>query len=139
MAEFQTDTDVDLPPEEVWDLVVDDEERAGWFGGETELDPVEGGDALFTEFDGTRRRGLVEEVVPDRRLAWTWWPEDSPDQASRVVIELAPLGPGTRVTVTETAATGSFGRPPAVRDAISGLELQAMLRSAAPVPVAGGR
>ncbi len=111
------DVDVAIEPDEVWELLVDDDERAGWFGGPTELEPVPGGGGTFTDPDGTRRRATVEEVEPGRRLAWRWWPEDGdPDEgASRVAVELTPLPGGTRIAVTEVplapVARARWSRP----------------------------
>jgi len=94
--------EVELAPEEVWELLVDDEERAGWFGGDTHLDVEPGGDGEFTDPDGTRRRAVVGDVEPGRRLSWTWWPDGDPDGASEVRIDLQPTPAGTRVAVTES-------------------------------------
>ena len=125
--------EVELPPAEVWELLVDDDERAGWFGGPTTLEPVPGGAGLFTDPDGTRRRGRVEEVTPERRLAWTWWPEDGDGSAaSRVEVDLRPVPGGTRVSVTEApmvpTASASVRRPDAALPLLA-LEATCLLRS----------
>lgn len=99
--EIHRSIEVEAPPAEVWELLVDDEERAGWFGGDTTLTPTPGGDADFTEPDGTRRRGTVEEVDPDRRLSWVWWPDGDEDGASRVRVDLTPTPSGTRISIVE--------------------------------------
>ncbi len=105
--------DVEAAPDDVWRLIVDDDERARWFGGPTTLEPRPGGSGSFVEPDGTRRSARVDEVVPGRRLSWTWAPADRDDPAggatdeddgaaSRVEIDLSPCHGGTRITVTET-------------------------------------
>lgn len=94
--------EVAATPDEVWELLVDDVERGGWFGGDTELDAVRGGRGWFTDPDGTRRAAVVEEASPGRRLAWTWWPDEESGDRSRVDIDLAPTPDGARVSVTET-------------------------------------
>lgn len=140
--------EIEADPDDVWELLVDDDERAAWFGGPTTLDPVPGGAGIFTEPDGTRRQAVVEESEPGRRLSWTWWPESGDDGPSRVDIDLAPVEPsrpgaptiGTRVTVVERpaavlAAQATVRRSTATVD-LAGLELQAMLRHRAPVPTA---
>ena len=98
--------EVEATPDEVWELLVDDDERGGWFGGETALDAVPGGSGWFTDPDGTRRAAVVEESTPGRRLAWTWWPDDDSGDGSgdcsRVDIDLTPTPGGTHISVTET-------------------------------------
>ena len=127
--------DVDLPPDQVWELLVDDDERADWFGGPTTLDATPGGEGTFTDPDGTRRRAVVEETAPGRRLAWTWWPEADDDGCiSRVEIDLRPAPGGTRVSVTEaplvptarasSRATASAGHLPLLE-----LEITCLLRA----------
>ena len=86
--------------EEAWDLLTD----AGWLGAQVELHPVEGAPGTVVDHDGTRRHLVVEQVAEGERLAWRWWTDDDRD-VSRVEITLAPVEDGTRVTVTEAAAT----------------------------------
>jgi len=122
--------DVDLSASEVWELLVDDEERAAWFGGPTELDAVPGGDAEFTDPDGTRRRAVVDEVAPGRLLSWTWWPEDGDGAMSQVTIELRPLPGGTQVEVTEVpVARASVSSASATHVPVLELELRCLLRT----------
>lgn len=134
---IRREIEVRNPPEEVWEVLVDDDERSAWFGGRTVLDPSPGGRGWFEETDGSRREASVEQADPGRRLAWTWWPEpgtdDDPDArgASRVQIDLTPVPGGTRIAVTETALT-----PVARASALTGargpfldLELGLMLRN----------
>lgn len=97
--------EVEAPIDDVWDVVIDDDERAGWFGGPTELTPVEGTEATFTEPDGTRRSARIESVVPGRHLGWTWWDDgDDGAAASRVTIDLTPSPAGTRIDILEAPA-----------------------------------
>lgn len=93
--------EVDAEPSEAWAVIVDDDERAQWFGGPTELTPTEGSDAVFTQNDGGRRRATIDAAVPDRHLSWTWR-DDEGNAAGRVAIELTPAPSGTRIDVTET-------------------------------------
>lgn len=96
--------DVDAEPADVWNVVVDDSERAAWFGGPTELTPTEGSDATFTEADGTRRNATVDAVIPERHLAWTWR-DGQNNECGRVTIDLTPAVSGTRIDVIETPPT----------------------------------
>lgn len=136
MAEQVTRTiEIDLAPEEVWGMLVDDEERSAWFGGDTRLEPVPGGEGHFTDPDGTTRRAVVDDVEPGRRLSWTWWPEDGSDVASRVRIDLDPVPVGTRVVVIEApvapSVQASTARP--ARVPVVELEHRCLLRAAAVV------
>lgn len=95
---------VTLPTDadEAWDLVTRPDDLAGWLGAEVELDPTPGGAGTVTDHDGTRRRLVVDEVEPGRRIAWRWWSDDEGDGAgSRVEITVAPAGGGALVTVVE--------------------------------------
>jgi uncharacterized protein YndB with AHSA1/START domain len=102
--------ELDAPPEEVWPLLADDDERATWLGdGELDLSP--GGHGHVDEPDGSRREVRVAEVEPERRLRFDWWTTD--DDRSRVEIVLVPTGAGTRFVVTETRC--SLGHSPTLR------------------------
>ena len=59
------------------------------------------------EPDGAVRRARVDEVLPARRLALCWWPEDGSGPASTVELDLEETPTGTRVVVTETVASAS--------------------------------
>lgn len=139
-AGIRREIEVANPPEEVWEVLVDDDERGAWLGGRTTMDPSPGGTGWFEDDDGSRRSMRVEEADPGRRLTWTWSPEPtdddgSHDRASRVEIDLTPLRKGTRVSVTETPLT-----PLAQASALTGpggavvdLELRMLLRTTATV------
>lgn len=92
--------ELDADADEVWRLLTDDEERAAWFGGDTDLDVRPGGRGHVTEPDGRRRAVEVGPVEPGRRLGWTWWPEDG-GPASDVEFVIEPIGRRARLTVTE--------------------------------------
>lgn len=57
--------------------------------------------------------GSFEEVVPGRRIAFTWgWEAPGhpvPPGSSRVEIELIPEGHGTRLRLTHTVGAAGFG------------------------------
>lgn len=86
-------------PGEVWSALTEAERLEEWFASDVELDPVPGGEGIFRWGDGEERQAVVEEVDPERRLAFTW-------EESRVVIELEPAEDGTRLVVTETLGSG---------------------------------
>ena len=123
-------------PGDTWELLVDDDERAAWFGGDTTLDPTPGGAGHFTDPDGTRRTAVVESVEPERRLSWTWWEDDDPTAPSRVDVALTPTPSGTRIDVVEsplvpTASASALTRP---AGSLLDLEFRAILRTHALAP-----
>ena len=94
--------DLDATAEDVWRALTDPALLADWLDGDVELDVRPGGGGTITEPDGVVLRAMVEEVVPTRRLALRWWPEDGGGPASTVRLDLEPTGDGTRLVVTET-------------------------------------
>jgi uncharacterized protein YndB with AHSA1/START domain len=94
--------DLDAPAEVVWSALTDDGAISAWFGGDVTLDPVPGGEGRFDGGDGDVRRARVDEVEPNRRLSWRWWPEgDDEGPITAVTFELVEVAAGTRVVVTE--------------------------------------
>ena len=107
--EVQREIVVPAPVEEVWSALTEADKLEEWFANDVELDLEPGGLGTFRWDDGEERHVVVEEVVPERRFAFTW-------DESHVEIELAEVDAGTRVLVRETAGAG-WG---------SALELQAL-------------
>jgi uncharacterized protein YndB with AHSA1/START domain len=108
LAETTTTTELDATPDEVWDALTDTDGAAAWLGEGTVLEPLEGGSIDTPDPEsGVARTGRVDEALPGRRLAFTWWPSDpdSPVPASTVTIELLPIGTSTRLVVTERPLT----------------------------------
>lgn len=106
MAEVSITRSVELDAEvdEVWEAITSAEQLSGWLEGEVDVDVRPGGDGVLVEVDGAVRRMRVEEVVPARRLALQWWPEDGSSPASTVEFDLEPIPGGTHLVVTETLA-----------------------------------
>ena len=44
--------------------------------------------------------GIYEEVVPNRRLVYSWAWESTPERQSRVTVELHPAGDSTELVIT---------------------------------------
>ena len=93
---------LEASPAEVWEAITDERLLAEWLAEEAELDPIEGGDAVFRFEDGEERRGTVLSVEEERSLAFTWARPDEPETYVRLTLEPA-LG-GTRLGVVERAA-----------------------------------
>jgi uncharacterized protein YndB with AHSA1/START domain len=101
---------LDASVDEVWRLLTDADELAGWLG---DVD----GDRI-TEVDGTVRHVVFDEVVEGRRVGFTWWQEDG--DISEVVFTVDETDEGTRVTVEERAVLAG-GRACQLEDAVCGM------------------
>ena len=98
-----------VPPEKVWQAWTDPQALKKWWGpgpdqpvSAAELDVRVGGRfrIVFGGADGTAHEcaGVYKEVVPNRRLVFTWsWPRTTPERVSLVTIEFKRLPDGTRL------------------------------------------
>ena len=116
------DVELEADLEAVWRALTTDAGLADWLGAGSTIGQAPG-DALWVNdiVTGEHKRGVLDEVTPQRRLGYTWWPETAPDQATRVAISLEPLPGGTRVTVVESRpfaapAVASVARAQAATD-----------------------
>lgn len=101
-----------VAPEKLWRAWTDPQALSRWFGpgGDqpvalAELDVRVGGRfrVLFGGADGKEHevQGVYQEVVPNRRLVFTWvWPRTTPERESRVTIEFRKAGRGTEFVFT---------------------------------------
>ena len=92
---------IEARPETVFRLLTDPHEYVRWKGKLAQLEPRAGGDFRvdFPEDKGTVRGEFVE-VVPNRRVVFTWGWQDNrivPPGSSNVEIDLEPDGNGTRL------------------------------------------
>jgi uncharacterized protein YndB with AHSA1/START domain len=83
-----------VAPERAWELLTDPAELEGWLADEVVLDPEPGGEVCAEWEGGERLEGVVEEVDPERRLAFRWGD-------SRVEWTLDAVAGGTRLRVVE--------------------------------------
>lgn len=104
-------------PGRVWESLTDPGKLSSWFGGVMDWRPVAGAPLSFRGDDGERREGRVEEVRPERRLRFVWWPAESDpaEEASEVTYLLEPSEDSTRLTVQEKVVASSG--PPIVASA----------------------
>lgn len=98
-----------VPPERVWRAWTDPQALKRWFGpgGEdpvslAHLDVRVGGrfHIVFGGPDGKAHdvQGVYKEVVPNRKLVFTWtWPNSTPERESVITIELRAAGRGTEL------------------------------------------
>ena len=93
----------------VWDLVSTADGLRRWMAVEAEVELVRGGRITWRHDNGWVVAGEVVEVVPTRRLVFTYgWAEGGfpvPVGSSVVTIELEPEGPGTLVRVRHEGLT----------------------------------
>ena len=92
------------PPEAVFKFLIDAQLMTHWLDSFQQLDPQPGGIFQVEVSPGNIARGEYTEVVPFRRVAFTWgWNSLRPDLAalrpgtSLVEIELEPQDDGTRL------------------------------------------
>lgn len=93
---------IGAPPRMVFEFLVDAQLMAQWIGSFQQIDPQPGGIFQVEVSPGNLARGQYTEVVPFRRVAFTWgWSSKDPVLAalrpgtSLVEIELEPKDGGT--------------------------------------------
>jgi uncharacterized protein YndB with AHSA1/START domain len=93
---------IDAPPRTVFEFLVDAQLMTQWIGSFAQIDPQPGGIFQVEVSPGNIARGQYTEVVPLRRVAFTWgWSSQDPVLAalrpgtSLVEIELEPKDGGT--------------------------------------------
>ncbi|TAK44771.1 MAG: SRPBCC domain-containing protein [Betaproteobacteria bacterium] len=98
-----------VAPETVWRAWTDPQALKRWFGpggndpvSQVELDLRAGGRyrIVFGGADGAAHevQGVYREVVPNRRLVFTWvWPRTTPERESLVTIEFRQVARGTEL------------------------------------------
>jgi uncharacterized protein YndB with AHSA1/START domain len=111
-ARITRSVELDASADDVWRALTQPELLGDWLDSVVQLDVRPGGEGTIVDPDGGVRRARVDEVMPSRRLALRWWPEDGGGPESTVELELEQTDHGTRVVVTETlveatAATAS--------------------------------
>jgi uncharacterized protein YndB with AHSA1/START domain len=101
---IERDVFIAARPETVFNFLIDAQLMTHWLGSFQQLDPRPGGIFQVEVSPGNIARGEYIEVVPFRRVAFTWgWNSLRPDLAalrpgtSLVEIELEPQGGGTRL------------------------------------------
>jgi uncharacterized protein YndB with AHSA1/START domain len=100
----QREVRIDAPPSAVFGFLIQPEKMVRWMGVQASLDPRPGG-VYRVDLNGYERvSGEVLEVVPDRKLVFTWGWENGilpvPPGTSTVEIVLEPDGGGTLLRLT---------------------------------------
>lgn len=104
---------VTLPadPDRVWAHLTEGDLVADWMGGDVEIELRPGGSITMAPDDKPKVWGTVEEIVPGRRIQWSWRTDDG--MPTQVEIDLEPSEDGTALTVRETLLPWTItGLPP---------------------------
>jgi len=98
------------PAEKVYQAWTQPEQMIRWWGPISEVRPkaatdVRVGGKFRVSFKGTAGEhhevsGVYREVVPDRKLVFSWAWHTTPERESLVTIDLRPDGDGTMLTLT---------------------------------------
>lgn len=99
----QVERHIEAPPATVYRYLTESEKWARWQGVAATLDAEPGGIFRMEMGTGQTARGEFVELVPDRRVVFTWGWIDQPDivpGSTIVEIDLEPAGEGTLVRLT---------------------------------------
>jgi uncharacterized protein YndB with AHSA1/START domain len=91
------------PPSVVYGYLTESAKWQQWQGAAADHDPVAGGTFSMLMGNGMNARGQFVELVPGRRVVFTWgWVGHAglPPGSSTVEIELRPDGDGTLLVLT---------------------------------------
>jgi uncharacterized protein YndB with AHSA1/START domain len=104
---------IDAPPSVVFEFLTDPAKMVRWMGTEAVLEPWPGGRYSVNVNGYERASGKVLEIVPERRLVFSWgWeggPLPLPPGQSTVEISLEPDGDGTRLRLTHRNLPSDLG------------------------------
>ncbi len=100
---------IKAPPAKVWAAITQPEQMLQWWGPDAgptlkaEADVRPGGrfSVVFRLLNGTEHNptGIYQEVIPEKKLVFTWeWP-GAPERESLVTFLLKPLNGGTELTL----------------------------------------
>ncbi len=100
-------------PATVFRFLSDPDRFRQWMGDATLGTAV--GEPLTVRYpDGGSAIGTIEEIVPDKRLVFSWGYSDPaknlPPNTSRVAIDLAPIPSGTLITLRHSGLTREMAR-----------------------------
>lgn len=101
---------IDAPADLVYELFTDVDQLVRWMAPEAELDPRPGGAIRWTHANGDSCSGRFVELVPARRIVFTYgW--ERPDVQVRpgsttVEITLAPRGSATELRLVHRGLAG---------------------------------
>jgi len=106
---------IDAPPARVYALLTDAALLVQWLAPIAMADPVVGGEVAWTHENGDQVRGEYLELVPDRRVVFTFgWDRadvEVPPGSTVVEIDLRPRGGGTQLHLVHRGLPGPMVGP----------------------------
>lgn len=105
MREITLTRNIEATPDRVYEFFTSSEKWTLWQGKKTTIEPRVGGRYEMVAPNNGVARGEVVELIPDRRIVFTWGWEGHPDVppgSSTVTIDLVPSGGTTTVVLTHT-------------------------------------
>jgi uncharacterized protein YndB with AHSA1/START domain len=94
LPEVERAVEVPAEPDGVWERIINGDLAEEWMG--VRVEPRPGGSVTVPD---RAVIGTVEEVVPGKRITWSWREVDG--EPSQVTIEVAPIDGGSRITIVE--------------------------------------
>lgn len=91
------------PPDVVYSFLTESDKWARWQGSDAKIEPTPGGSFVMKMPDGATATGQFVEVIPDRKIVFTWgWDghPNLPPGSSIVEIEITPLDGDSLVRLT---------------------------------------
>jgi uncharacterized protein YndB with AHSA1/START domain len=109
-AEVRLEVTIGAPPDVVYRLLTEDDLFVRWMGISAQLDPRPGGVFRFEVAPGHFCSGQFVEVVPDRRVVFTWGYEGDAmplaPGSTRVEIDIEPHGNSSIVRLVHRGLEG---------------------------------
>ena len=106
----ERDLFIDAPPAVVYELLTGATRFVEWMAPDAELDPMPGGTVTWMHVNGDRVVGAFVELVPARRVVFTfgWEREDVgvPPGSTTVAIDLRPRAGGTQLRLVHSGLAG---------------------------------
>lgn len=133
------------PPGDVYALLTDAELLVEWMAPIAWIDPRPGGEVAWTHHNGDTVRGEFVELVPDRRVVFTYgWDRADvgvPPGSTVVEITLTPVATGTELRLVHRGLEGPMADAHAGGWAnyLARLTARAEGRDPGADPLAGGR
>jgi uncharacterized protein YndB with AHSA1/START domain len=110
MAELVREIVIDATPETIWPFLTDADKHVEWLGTVAEVDARPGGTIRWTHANGDACSGRFVELVPARRIVFTYGWERSdvevPPGSTTVEITLEPRGTSTELRLVHRGLAG---------------------------------
>ena len=106
MKTIRIDVAVPMTAEKVWAAITDPEQRRAWFGGNYEIDPVEGGIVrIDLPEDGVHASGILRTYGAPHVLEHTFVEDSAPDIESVCRWGVTRTGEGSMITFEQAGVS----------------------------------